>query len=77
MKPLLELWYSDQHHGRFGWKGDALQRAMDNRCFGEVCEGLPTQTPEQAAKCTKPVDVDEDIDSCEIPMLGSDSIGSN
>lgn len=50
---------------------------MDNRCFGEVCEGLPTQTPEQAAKCTKPVDVDEDIDSCEIPMLGSDSIGLN
>ncbi|KAK0751275.1 hypothetical protein B0T18DRAFT_320261 [Schizothecium vesticola] len=67
------VWSSGDKHGYsqhgdyvFGWKGDALQRAMDNRCFGEVCEGLPTQTPEKAAECTKPVDVDEDIDSCEI-----------
>ncbi|KAK1834078.1 hypothetical protein QBC39DRAFT_253197 [Podospora conica] len=59
-----KLGYSQHGDYVFGWKGDSLQRAMDNRCFGDVCKGLETQTPEQAAECTKPVDVDEDIDSC-------------
>jgi hypothetical protein len=53
----------------FGWKGDALQRAMDNRCFGDVCESLEVQAPEKAAECVKSRTVDEDIDGCKFFCL--------
>jgi len=37
---------------------------MDNRCLGDVCKSLETQSPEKAAACVKPRTVVEDIDSC-------------
>jgi len=47
----------------FGWKGDALQKAMDTSgCFGAQCAGLKTQTVEQAKKCSVPRLVQEDHD---------------
>lgn len=49
----------------FGWKDDALQRAMDARCTMDVCDVLETQTPEEAVKCTVPPRVDEDYDGCK------------
>jgi len=50
----------------FGWKDDALQRAMDNRCLGDVCKSLETQSPEKAAECVKGRITDEDIDECKL-----------
>ncbi|KAL1873613.1 hypothetical protein VTK73DRAFT_800 [Phialemonium thermophilum] len=46
----------------FGWKGDALQRAMDQRCTGTTCPGLGTQSAAQATACTKEQTVKEDVD---------------
>jgi hypothetical protein len=45
----------------FGWKGDALQRAMDTKCANNNCRALKTQTAAEAAKCTKSQMVKEDI----------------
>ncbi|KAJ8120083.1 hypothetical protein O1611_g10457 [Lasiodiplodia mahajangana] len=56
----------------FGWKGDALQRAMDARCNGAVCGQLETQSSESAMKCIKSRTVDsEDFDGwvTEIPGM--------
>lgn len=50
---------------RFGWKGDALQRAMDDRCLGDVCKSLETQSTEDAVRCVKARTVEEDIDGCK------------
>lgn len=58
----------DQHgyswHGDyvFGWKGDALQRAMNYRCDSETCAVLQSQTNEEAMNCTKAPVVREDVD---------------
>ncbi|KAL1837981.1 hypothetical protein VTJ49DRAFT_3170 [Mycothermus thermophilus] len=63
------VWSTADEHGYsqhgdyiFGWKGDALQRAMNRLCFGDVCESLETQSPELAAECVKPKTVEEDVD---------------
>jgi hypothetical protein len=61
--------YSQHGDYVFGWKDDALQRAMDKRCFGDVCESLTTQTPEKAAECVKSRTVEEEIDGCELCLF--------
>lgn len=58
--------YSNHGDYVFGWRGDALQRAMDARCNGDSCTALESQSPEEAMECTIPRTVNEDIDSCEI-----------
>jgi hypothetical protein len=51
-------WHGDY---LFGWKGDALQRAMDRFC-GTECPELKTQTIAEANKCSLPAVVKEPID---------------
>ncbi|KAK3319720.1 hypothetical protein B0T19DRAFT_467379 [Cercophora scortea] len=52
----------------FGWKGDALQRAMDSGCSSDLlgnninCPTLKAQTIQQANKCVKEVTVRENLD---------------
>jgi hypothetical protein len=56
----------------FGWKGDALQRAMDdNGCFSAVCGKQKTQTIDVAKQCTIKKTVKEDVDGWlkELPGL--------
>jgi hypothetical protein len=45
----------------FGWKGDALQKAMDNKCSGDNCKPLLRQQDTKAVACTKGQSVPEDI----------------
>ncbi|KAI0896497.1 hypothetical protein F4806DRAFT_464729 [Annulohypoxylon nitens] len=56
----------------FGWKGDALQRAMDTSgCFGARCANLLTQTIDNARQCSvsKVVEEDEDGWLTELPGI--------
>lgn len=56
----------------FGWKGDALQRAMDSNCMFNACEnGRPLQSQSVADmnRCTVQSQVKEDLDGCESPSL--------
>lgn len=59
----------------FGWKGDALQRAMTQsaKCFGDTCDVLERQTDEQAMACTKQRVVDEDVDQCKFLFLATNT----
>ncbi|KXX79683.1 hypothetical protein MMYC01_202546 [Madurella mycetomatis] len=57
--------YSQHGDYVFGWKDDSLQRAMDNFCFGDVCDVLERQSDEDAMKCTIPQVVKDDIDGCK------------
>ncbi|KAK0722697.1 hypothetical protein B0T26DRAFT_739833 [Lasiosphaeria miniovina] len=54
--------YSQHGDYVFGWKGDALQRALDARCNGDVCSAIKTQSADEATKCTLQRSVKEDID---------------
>ncbi|KAI4591668.1 hypothetical protein KJ359_012693 [Pestalotiopsis sp. 9143b] len=45
----------------FGWKGDALQKAMDTKCANDNCAALKRQTNDQAIACTKAQASKEDI----------------
>jgi hypothetical protein len=47
----------------FGWKGDALQRAMDGKCAGDRCAPLKRQSDADAIACTKQQTAREDIGS--------------
>ncbi|KAJ0106990.1 hypothetical protein J7T55_011085 [Diaporthe amygdali] len=49
----------------FGWKGDALQRAMDSNCMFQGCENgnpLKSQSVAQMNACSAKKQVNEDID---------------
>jgi hypothetical protein len=47
----------------FGWKGDALQRAMDSPCYVN-CPTLKTQSMSAMNQCSVPKVVDENYDGC-------------
>ncbi|ORY68842.1 uncharacterized protein BCR38DRAFT_508046 [Pseudomassariella vexata] len=52
----------------FGWKGDALQRAMDNSCMFNACENgrpLLSQGVTEMNKCAVQSTVNENIDGCK------------
>jgi hypothetical protein len=49
----------------FGWKEGALQKAMDQRCFGNTCRGLQTQDAEVSTKCAVAQTVKEPVNDCE------------
>ena len=49
----------------FGWKGDALQKAMDGNC-NVNCPTLKSQNLAAGNKCLKNVGVKEDVDGCKI-----------
>lgn len=48
----------------FGWRGDALQRAMDANC--DRCPQLSGQTIAKGNQCGKEVAVHEEVDGCEL-----------
>jgi hypothetical protein len=58
--------YSQHADYVFGWKGDALQKAMDtNGCMGATCASLKQTTNDAAAKCSVPRRYLEDYDGCK------------
>jgi hypothetical protein len=80
LQPLQQTksnWSSSTGYGQhgdyiFGWKEDALQKAMDNRCTGDSCPGvMKTQTADEAMACTLPQTVQENIEGCKFsqPIL--------
>jgi hypothetical protein len=48
----------------FGWKGNALQTAMDTNC-NINCPQLKTQSIQQGNQCSVKATVNEPIDGCE------------
>ncbi|KAK4168251.1 hypothetical protein QBC43DRAFT_360058 [Cladorrhinum sp. PSN259] len=71
------VWSTGDTHGYsqhgdyvFGWQGDSLQKALDARCTGDTCAQLKMQSTEDAVKCTKARDVEEEIDGWVTKLPG-------
>ncbi|KAL5376102.1 hypothetical protein DPSP01_010694 [Paraphaeosphaeria sporulosa] len=58
----------------FGWKGDALQKAMDTNC-NINCPQLKTQSIAQANKCVQSQKVKEDVDGWLSELPGGMPVG--
>ncbi|KAJ4297594.1 hypothetical protein N0V90_005487 [Kalmusia sp. IMI 367209] len=58
----------------FGWKGDALQKAMDTNC-NINCPQLKTQTIATGNKCVQQQKVKEDLDSWLTELPGGMPVG--
>ena len=67
----------------FGWKGDALQRAMDTGCNSDLftnainCPTLKTQTIQQSNKCTRKREVNENLDGWLTELPGGMPVTGN
>jgi len=58
----------------FGWKGNALQKAMDTSgCMGAKCGTLQTQSLDQATKCSVKTTVKEDHEGWISILPGTES----
>ncbi|TPX16381.1 uncharacterized protein E0L32_004030 [Thyridium curvatum] len=53
----------------FGWKGDALQKAMDTKCANDRCPALQRQQEAKAIACTRGQVAHEDIGDDWLPAL--------
>jgi hypothetical protein len=54
---------------RFGWKGDALQKAMDkSECFYDGCGSITKQAMTKANQCTVKDFVGEATDGCTFSL---------
>jgi hypothetical protein len=63
--------YSTHGDYVFGWKGDALQKAMDSSCMFTACGNgrpLKSQGAAQINGCTVKSTVNENIDGCKFVL---------
>jgi hypothetical protein len=73
------VWSFDDRRGygthgdyMFGWKGDALQKAMDSTSL--VSNNLKTQSVAEANKCTIKNTVNDDLDGCKFHACCYDAL---
>jgi hypothetical protein len=53
----------------FGWKEGALQKAMDQGCFGNTCRGPETQKADVSTNCAVGQTVKEPVDDCKFSNI--------